>query len=507
MNTLLAKWKDSIVNWKTNADISKVPFSLVTILFVLGFYFWLRAWFHISALLYETFTGNEFNFILFGTNHTVSLLYVIVTAIVSIYTWLLSTRVSFYRTRRMRLVAFLYMATYVFGVIAWYGMSRIYLYLLPFLEKSLNNKIDGDIISGEFVLSLAISQKQELYFLLMTMPLIVVWFVSYFFLTKFHVYEHDIKDAFFEFEWNGRRLQKFAKLEGTDYFPDVELGADIKTNEMITLYGIDRTLNTNITGAIGTGKSAALALPTLNQDMHHMTKFINEFKELYGREDYVSEEVSGRYLNGISVIDPSNDLCKQVYQLAKAHNLPDEAITYIDPISVDTPSINPMRGPVDKVAEVFAQVIAGLSQSQGGNDFFQQAQRNHLKQYIYLLKEHDPSEDVTFDMLLDMYNNTQVTREMHVKLKNRFPENMSREVFNTRDVYNYWQILKGVDEWFDTTLIPKMDRSGDIAYDENGKILYVDAEAEYVKGLRNILNDMGANPLIRRVLFGKSDFD
>jgi len=253
---LLMKWKESFIDWKKNADYSKVPFYLVTSIFVVGIYFLLRAWFQIVALLYISYTGNDLNFVLFGKSHTVSLIYVVVTVPIFIYGWLLSTRVSYYRTKRMRVATFLMTASYIFGVIAWFGMSRIYLYLLPFVEQSVDNHIIGDVVSGEFVLQLAFAQRQQLYFLLMVIPLIVTWFVAYYFLTKYHVYEHDLKDAFFEFEWNGRRLQKFAKLEGIEYFPDVELGADIKTNEMITLYGIDRTLNTSITGAIGTGSAA-----------------------------------------------------------------------------------------------------------------------------------------------------------------------------------------------------------------------------------------------------------
>lgn len=37
--------------------------------------------------------------------------------------------------------------------------------------------------------------------------------------------------------------------------------------------------------------------------------------------------------------------------------------------------------------------------------------------------------------------------------------------------------------------------------------MHYDREEEYVKGLRNILKDLASNVLIRRVLFGKSDFD
>ncbi|MDA6082809.1 hypothetical protein OSJ97_25035, partial [Escherichia coli] len=85
--------------------------------------------------------------------------------------------------------------------------------------------------------------------------------------------------------------------------------------------------------------------------------------------------------------------------------IPEESVFYIDPTNPNTPSINPMEGPVDKVAEAFAMVIEGLAEGGQANFFFQQSERNHLKHYIYLLKLHEPEQEVTFDMLLKMYDN------------------------------------------------------------------------------------------------------
>ncbi|TKI79109.1 hypothetical protein, partial [Bacillus mycoides] len=105
------------------------------------------------------------------------------------------------------------------------------------------------------------------------------------------------------------------------------------------------------------------------------------------------------------VIEPSNDLCQKVYKLVQAHKIPESSVYYIDPTNPDTKNINILRGPVDKVAEVFAMVIQGLSES--NNAFFEQAQRNHLKQHIYLLKMHNPQKDVTFDDLIEMYDDVE----------------------------------------------------------------------------------------------------
>ncbi|HDR7738480.1 TPA: conjugal transfer protein TraG, partial [Bacillus thuringiensis] len=81
----------------------------------------------------------------------------------------------------------------------------------------------------------------------------------------------------------------------------------------------------------------------------------------------------------------------------------------------------------------------------------------------------------------------------------------------SRDQKNEYKITKGIDEWFDNTIREKLDFQGEPAVYKSGKYrgqpMHYDREEEYVKGLRNILKDLASNVLIRRVLFGKSDFD
>ncbi|MEB2301625.1 type IV secretory system conjugative DNA transfer family protein [Lysinibacillus xylanilyticus] len=451
-----------------------------------------------------------------GQMRTISLISVFLIIIPMVICYLLSSRVEQYRNRlkyskapKARLFSFWITALVIVGVVTWYGLSRAYLYIIPLLEMLIANgqtlAIDGVIET--VLVDMAISQRDIFYFLIMCIPLAFVGFILFFFLTKFHIHELEIKNAFYKFSWTGKWMQRFDWLQETGYYPHIILGPDAETGESVRLFGMDRTLNTVIVGAIGTGKSAALGLPVLYTDFDHMIKFIDEYEYNFQNENFWSEEISGQYLNGITVIDPSNDLCKSVYQIAKAHNIPKEAITYIDPTNPDTPSFNPMRGPVHKVAEVFTEVISGLSNKDGGTDYFAQAQRTHLKQYIYLLKEHDPTIDVTFDMLLEMYSNPAVTREKHLKLKTRMPEKIERQYFDTRDEYNYWRIIKTVDSWFNKTLVQKRDRMGHLELNEKNETIFIDAEEEHVKGLRNTLDDIGTNPLLSRVLLGTSDFD
>lgn len=492
----------------------RFPFLLVTSLLVIGLLAATYIWGNVFHMLWSSIKGTE-NFLL-GRSRTISLVSVVLVTIPIVICYLLSSRVEQFRNKlkyprapKARLVSFWITALVIIGALTWYGLSRTYLYIIPLLETLIANgqtlAINGVIET--VIVEMAISQRDILYFLIMCIPLAFVGFILFFFITKFYIHEMELKEAFYKFTWTGKLVQRFDWMQETVYYPHVILGPDAETGESVRLFGFDRTLNTIIVGAIGTGKSAALGLPVLYTDFDHMIKFIDEYEYNLQNENYWSEEVSGQYLNGITVVEPSNDLCKSVLQIAKAHGIPDEAITYIDPTNPDTPSINPMRGPVHKVAEVFTEVISGLSSKDGGTDYFAQAQRTHLKQYIYLLKEHDPAIDVTFDMLLEMYSNPAVVREKHLKLKARMPEKIGRQYFETKDEYYYWRIIKAVDSWFEKTIVKKRDRRGELELNEKGEPIYVDAEEEHVKGLRNTLDDIGTNPHLSRVLLGTSDFD
>ena len=485
----------------------RLPFISTLLLLTITLYLMTYIWSKVASLIATQYQQQDVRYgsLLYGSGDTVALFVLFIAGVLSIFTWLLSTRVTLFKRPAMRIGVFLLAVLTIWGAIALYGMMIVRRDIIPFFEGRLSQVIE----TNTFFEQIVFDHTTGFYLMVLAMPLMLMFFITLFLLTKFVQFEHELREPFLTFEWGGKWLQTFSKLENKNYKPDIVLGENSKTKEMVVLPGNDRTLNSMIVGPIGTGKTAALAMPVLNQDLHHMVKFINEYPQLRAREDYWTEDVVGRYLNGISVIDPSNDLCQKVLKLAKAHGVPDEAITYINPLDPNTPSLNAMRGPVDKVAEIFAQVIAGLNDSgDGGNFFFEQAQRTHLKQHIYLLKLHDPDLDVIFDMLLDMYNNPQVVRGMHVKLKTTIPKDI--DAIEDRDERNYWKIVQGVDEWFDLNLLPKEKRQGNqvmLDRDDDGKIQYYDAKEEHVQGLRNILNDIGANPLIRRVLFGHSDFD
>ncbi|MGN4741410.1 DNA translocase FtsK [Bacillus cereus group sp. MYBK227-1] len=390
----------------------------------------------------------------------------------------------------------------------WFATAPIHAKVIPYLtDKSKHVNFGeyeaiGHVLTGNFhTLTMIFVFLPTVFMILFTL-----WYSG-------HIvrYREEILKWVQKYEYKNHKLQKWFNSQEEQIYPDVEIGPHIEHKEMVRIKGKDRTLNGIIIGPIGSGKTSSLIIPMINQDLHWMVRFINKFETAYKKNDYDTEEVKGTFLNGVTVIEPSNDLCQKVFKLVQAHKIPASSVYYIDPTNPDTKNINILRGPVDKVAEVFAMVIQGLSES--NNAFFEQAQRNHLKQHIYLLKLHNPQKDVTFDDLIEMYDDVERIHRMHKLLKIQVEKlyDFVQTGAASRDQKNEYKIIKGIDEWFDNTIREKMDFQGEPAVYKSGKYrgqpMHYDREEEYVKGLRNILKDLASNVLIRRVLFGKSDFD
>ncbi|WP_242264168.1 DNA translocase FtsK [Bacillus cereus group sp. BfR-BA-01400] len=390
----------------------------------------------------------------------------------------------------------------------WFATAPIHAKVIPYLtdkSKHLNfgeYEALGHVLTGNFhTLTMIFVFLPTVFMILFTL-----WYSG-------HIvrYREEILKWVQKYEYKNHKLQKWFNSQEEQIYPDVEIGPHIEHKEMVRIKGKDRTLNGIIIGPIGSGKTSSLIIPMINQDLHWMVRFINKFETAYKKNDYDTEEVKGTFLNGVTVIEPSNDLCQKVFKLVQAHKIPASSVYYIDPTNPDTKNINILRGPVDKVAEVFAMVIQGLSES--NNAFFEQAQRNHLKQHIYLLKLHNPQKDVTFDDLIEMYDDVERVHRMQKLLKVQVEKlyDFVQSGAASRDQKNEYKIIKGIDEWFDNTIREKMDFQGEAAVYKSGKYrgqpMHYDREEEYVKGLRNILKDLASNVLIRRVLFGKSDFD
>lgn len=515
----------------------KLPFVVVTSLFSLSVFLSLRGFLKYLSLWLIQLGYSPWTIPLVIGNPLHSPLHIemFFSFATLILTWLLSTRVSFYKSLKMRITVLFVMIFGVFSQLLWHSAIPIVQRFIPFLVEK-KNMLFIENLSLETVL---LANIDNVMLFVLAIPLFLIVTMSMWLVRFCNSHWEEIVEEFKTWEYTIRiprlvsifmddQAERAAASQIKDFFqaeslptiplPDVELGVNTKTGAMVVLKGKDRTLNNVIIGAIGTGKTAALVLPMINQDLHHMTFMINNFEKFYNQSDYHSEDIKGSLMNGISIIEPSKDLCDNAYELIKAHGIPEEAVYYIDPTNPETPSLNLFNQPVEKVAEMFSMVISGIGESQ--EYFFEQSQRTHLKSHIYLLMLHDPEKDATFDDLIDMYNEPQLVAAMHQALKKeikKMEEEMPPEEdddIRHRDKRNHMKIIRGIDEWFNESYIVETAREGG-GYKvvtvkdgpHRGQPKVYDAKAEHVVGLRNVLNDIASNILLRRVLFGKSTFD
>lgn len=500
----------------------KIPIILITLLSSFTLFYTLKSIVRVVNVIATRLISSDIQIlpIIFGESNRIGYIEFVLVGAISIGTFLLSTRVSYFSKKYMKVCMFSIPFFYVLFSLVGIGITKIHDYVFPFFEEKMRL-----VLKEQSTINKLLFEEFEGFYTLITLfPVIIILFISMFLFQKFLAHQDLFVEAFYEFELKGERFRKFSNLESKSLAPDVLLGVNVVTKEQVVLPGGDRPLHTLIVGPVGAGKSAAIALVTINQDLNYITQYVNRFKNLVAVENYKDKGLLKNEISGISIIEPSNDLCMKVYQLCKAHNIPEDMIYYIDPTNPKTKSLNIMKGSAAKVAEELTQVLADLSDNGGqGNQFFLQAQRSHLKNYIYLLKLHDKDKLDTwlFDDLINMYNNTSLVHDMHMKLKSRIIEfeseftdefDVTSEAYiEKRDERNFLKNLKNIDAWFDHNIVPLLEKVGGgmtrKVYNDKNEVVYEDLQAKDIKGLVNVLSDLSTNTYVNRVLFGHSDFD
>lgn len=500
----------------------KIPIILITLLSSFTLFYTLKSIVRVVNVIATRLISSDIQIlpIIFGESNRIGYIEFVLVGAISIGTFLLSTRVSYFSKKYMKICMFSIPFFYVLFSLVGIGITKIHDYVFPFFEEKMRL-----VLKEQSTINKLLFEEFEGFYTLITLfPVIIILFISMFLFQKFLAHQDLFVEAFYEFELKGERFRKFSNLESKSLAPDVLLGVNVVTKEQVVLPGGDRPLHTLIVGPVGAGKSAAIALVTINQDLNYITQYVNRFKNLVAVENYKDKGLLKNEISGISIIEPSNDLCMKVYQLCKAHNIPEDMIYYIDPTNPKTKSLNIMKGSAAKVAEELTQVLADLSDNGGqGNQFFLQAQRSHLKNYIYLLKLHDKDKLDTwlFDDLINMYNNTSLVHDMHMKLKSRIIEfeseftdefDVTSEAYiEKRDERNFLKNLKNIDAWFDHNIVPLLEKVGGgmtrKVYNDKNEVVYEDLQAKDIKGLVNVLSDLSTNTYVNRVLFGHSDFD
>lgn len=329
-----------------------------------------------------------------------------------------------------------------------------------------------------------------------------------------------------KYEWHSKKLHNL--LSGgpkPSYVPDIRLGISLETDDYVYQDQNSRRQNSVWFGPIGAGKTSTIFIPQIAQDIQSYIQYIRDYKKISNDPTWMkSRGIAFKYLNGFNVIDPTNDLCKDVYELCMKMGVPKDRVIWIDPENKRTPGLNLLRGPVEKAAENVTNIISGLKG--GNNDFFRQSERTHLKNYIYLLKLSAVMDNsiASFAELIRMYNDIELTfekmtmldkyvdllNEKLVEAKKNQQDGSEDDEIDFKELQDKQSVAYQTSQWFHEN-VQTMTVGKNVRTYESGKYqgqpMHFDAQTEFVKGLRNTLDDMSKNIPLRRVLFRDGDDD
>lgn len=429
---------------------------------------------------------------------------VIGTLVLSAASWLFSTRLKVCTSSLRRRMFFFAFSVLTFAIV-------FNVFAANFLKPITYDKVmllDGWVSESnrKFVDKGALKLLGTV---LMLLPMIVTYkFVTW----LYGVYREDtvVQEWFADYKFQWSRLARFGE-DNAMKFPDITLAIDAILRVPVVLLGVSRQLGTLLIGPPGSGKTSLKIIKGVRQDFAHMQRMINAFPGLVKKHGLGTKEFlleMGKYLIGTVVIEPAKDLCDKSYALAKEHGIPDRLVVYLDPSNARTPGFNCMIGPIEQVAETITAVLDGMSET--SNEFFRQACRTVLKQYIYLLKFLKKNECTLLD-LDQMYQDPRFTKDMVEEVRKKVPgrDEISRM---PNDMQIYWMLVRRTLRWFDNDgLEEERDRDGMLLKYETGehqgRIKIKDKQSEFTRQTRNLLADLITNPYLARILTGRNEVD
>lgn len=344
------------------------------------------------------------------------------------------------------------------------------------------------------------------------------------------LFEQRIKRWMTNYEFHYRPLhtmladEEYADPEKVKHLPMMVLGTSLETGDLVVQTPETRRRNSIVIGPIGAGKTSAWFRPQIDQDIDHYLAYIRDYSKVSKDPDWnkpYGEQQN--YLNGFAVVEPTDDLCKTIFDDCIAKGVPRDKIVWLDPENPDTPSLNLMSGPVDSVSSNLTDIFTGLKES--ANDFFSQAERAYLEQHIYLLNFAGVIEgnNAGFDELMNMFNDVYIVVKKVTELKayveilrintvaakklyEQRPD--SKTIFSKyKELRDYYDIAYETLQWFQTNIYTENYKTG-VKVQQSGPYkgwpVYVNRQEQFVQGLMNTLSDISKKIGLRRVLFRKT---
>lgn len=440
-----------------------------------------------------------------------------------------------------RTIKRMYRAAYL--NLSWIGNLPVLFIVVPLFRSSLIQSL----LYAQSTKSTIIEQSVRVFIgneyytrVFMLIPIAVFSYYSYrVALDTFWAFRQDTERWLQEYRYRDAEYYDVFNPVTNEHEANVVLGKDYDSEEPVRLNAKQRTNNLLCIGAPGSGKSATIALPMIAQDLENIVKYIKKYKELSENPEFWTSGEAATYINGLIVVEPSNDLCQKVLEICKAINFPEELICYLNPQDPKTDTINLLAGPIDKVAESLTKVIAGIASQT--NDFFSNSLQTHLKMHIYLLKLSaivDTKNTATFQDLIHMYSDIEeVVRR--ARLLKQLLKNKEARLEMTRSELSDFETIRQADEYGSTfvrgrdktsveiqieemqreiSTIILVDRYFDNLIQEGegtypaghahaGQQRHIDSKEKFVEGLKVILDDISNNIGLQRTLFNESRFD
>jgi hypothetical protein len=228
-----------------------------------------------------------------------------------------------------------------------------------------------------------------------------------------------------------------------DRLHPVVIGANRFTGEPVEIPGPVRFVHTLVVGPTGSGKTSRVLAPMVFQDLERLA--------------------AGEKL-GVTVVEPKGDFVAAVAAYCDRLGLP---YVYIDPPSRTTHKFNPLEGEPHIVAECIKMVLSTMFGDQEA--YFRQVQETAAQHVVLLLKSLK-GDDLT---LLD------VVRAL------RDPDILNAYVTELERRGGDYDLI----QYFKHELLGRLK----------------DKYYQFASGLRQQLEDLTGNELLRRVLIGRSD--
>lgn len=241
----------------------------------------------------------------------------------------------------------------------------------------------------------------------------------------------------------GRGAERALARPAAGGLPPVTIGVEKATGEPIEIPGVERFVHTLVVGPTGCGKTSKILAPMVFQDLEKMAR--------------------GEKL-GLTVVEPKGDFTDAVAAYCERLGL---SYVYLNPSLPATHKFNPLEGPPHIVAESMRLVLTTMFGNQ--EPFFRQVQETAARQVILMLKGLK-GDDLT---LLD------VVRAL------RDQDSLGSYVKEYERRGGDYDLI----QYFNHELLGRL------------KEKYY----QFASGLRQQLEDLTGNELLRRVLIGKSD--